>query len=194
MEKIGRLSLARLDFSQLSSRYAALRAGELPNIFNPVFETGALMDLGIYCIYPALYYWGMPQQIDARAVFLPSGADGSGCALFTYPDKLAVLTYSKTGQAAAPSEIQGDRGTVAIQSISQLAQMTLTADGQTTLLQGAQDKAELMGHEALDFYQAVVGEKAALDKYRRDARLALDAARCLHTVRRAAGIRFPRDC
>ncbi len=45
--RLGRISLAHFDFSQLSSKYPAyLEGAALPNIFNPAMETGALMDLG----------------------------------------------------------------------------------------------------------------------------------------------------
>lgn len=113
--RLGRISLAHFDFSQLSSKYPAyLEGAALPNIFNPAMETGALMDLGVYCVYPALYLFGEPEGLTASAVFLDSGADGAGAAVLRYPDKVAVLTYSKTGQAVAPSQIVGDRGTLTI--------------------------------------------------------------------------------
>lgn len=128
--RLGRISLAHFDFSQLSSKYPAYLEGKaLPNIFNPAMETGALMDLGVYCVYPALHLFGEPEGLTASAVFLDSGADGAGAAVLRYPDKVAVLTYSKTGQAAAPSQIVGDRGTLTIGSISKLEDMVLTEKG-----------------------------------------------------------------
>ena len=48
VKSIGKITSAHLDFSQLSSKYAAFAAGGLPNIFNPKFATGCLMDLGMY--------------------------------------------------------------------------------------------------------------------------------------------------
>lgn len=46
--------MVKLDFCQRSSKLDSYLEGELPNIFNPALETGALMDLGVYCVYPAL--------------------------------------------------------------------------------------------------------------------------------------------
>ena len=59
---IGNIRSASFDFSQLSSKYKALVNGELPNIFNPEMKTGALNDLGVYCVYPAVDLFGVPEE------------------------------------------------------------------------------------------------------------------------------------
>lgn len=79
VERLGRVHLARFDFSQYSSKYPAYLRGEVPNIFNPKMATGGLMDLGIYCLYPAIILFGVPDKVDAHARFLDTGADASGC-------------------------------------------------------------------------------------------------------------------
>ena len=70
VERLGRVHLARFDFSQYSSKYPAYLRGEVPNIFNPKMTTGGLMDLGIYCLYPAIILFGVPDKVDAHARFL----------------------------------------------------------------------------------------------------------------------------
>ena len=46
LQQLGQISLVKLDFCQRSSKLDRYLQGELPNIFNPALETGALMDLG----------------------------------------------------------------------------------------------------------------------------------------------------
>ena len=72
--KIGPVTMAKIDFCQRSSKYDAYLAGNLPNIFNPALETGALMDLGVYCVYPALHLFGEPENMQITARLLDSGA------------------------------------------------------------------------------------------------------------------------
>ncbi|MBR6551640.1 MAG: Gfo/Idh/MocA family oxidoreductase, partial [Clostridia bacterium] len=60
VQSIGNITSAHFDYSQLSSKYNMLLAGGLPNIFNPKMKTGALNDLGIYCVYPAIDLFGEP--------------------------------------------------------------------------------------------------------------------------------------
>ena len=149
VSKIGKIKSATIDFSQLSSKYPALKNGELPNIFNPEMKTGALNDLGIYCVYPVIDLFGMPEKITPAQHFLHTGADGSGSAAFEYADKLVTITYSKVGQSRSASQIMGDEGTVTIDSISKLDGIRLfNNNGEEKLLNGETEKKYLMGNEA----------------------------------------------
>ncbi len=153
VESMGVIRSATFDFSQLSSKYAALKRGELPNIFNPEMKTGALNDLGIYCVYPAVDLFGVPEKIVPIQQFLHTGADGNGSAAFVYADKLVSIVYSKTGQSRAPSQIMGDEGTITIGSISQTDNIYLYNNkGEKTELVPDIDKKYHMGNEAKSAY------------------------------------------
>lgn len=160
VSKIGNIRSATIDFSQLSSKYQALKNGELPNIFNPEMKTGALNDLGIYCVYPVIDLFGMPEKITPVQHFLHTGADGSGSAAFEYKDKLITITYSKVGQSRSFSQIMGDEGTVTIESISKLDGIRLFNNaGEETLLNGETDKKYLMGNEAKSAIDFILNRK-----------------------------------
>lgn len=147
--KIGNIRSASIDFSQLSSKYKALVNGELPNIFNPEMQTGALNDLGIYCVYPVVDLFGMPEEIIPSQHFLETGADGCGGAAFKYSDKLVTITYSKIGQSRGVSQIFGDLGTVTIGSISQTDEICIyNNNGEKTELVPDIEKKYLMKNEA----------------------------------------------
>ena len=190
--KIGPVSLAKFDYCQYSSKYDGFLAGKNPNIFNPAMETGALMDLGIYTVYPAVWLFGEPLGITASANFLPGGADGSTAALLQYPDKLVVLTCSKTGQGECGSEIVGEKGTLCIPSVSTLTDMTLCLRGEEkTVLSGKAEKYRLMGYEAEQFARFI---RQGPDKtYKQHRKTACQAALLLQQIRRTAGIRFACD-
>lgn len=189
VEKLGRVTSAHFDFSQLSSKYPAYLRGENPNIFNPAFATGGLMDLGIYCIYPAVDLFGLPDEISAKSVFLDSGADGSGSIIFSYADKVITFTYSKTAQDRSGSQILGDKGTLKTASISKLTGMELIAEsGEKYSIHGDTPKSELMGYEAAAFEGFIRGEQ--LEKYSLSSERALQVSRLMKSIRQAAGIRF----
>ncbi len=189
VEQCGTITAAHFQFCQFSSKYKAYLAGETPNIFNPALHTGALMDLGVYCVYPALYLFGEPERVQASAGFLRTGADGWGTALLSYPDKLVTLTYNKTAQGATPSEILGDKGSVTVDSISKLSNIILRENGQPPRnVYGTDEKDVLMGREIAAFARSIEAGQVAPDG--RD-RLALAVSRCMQTIRREAGIRFP---
>ena len=187
--KIGKITSVHFDFSQLSSKYPAYQRGELPNIFNPALATGCLMDLGIYCVYPALDLFGLPEKITACAHFMESGADGSGTAGLLYPDKLITFTYSKLGQDRLGSQIFGDEGTIKIESISKLINMSVTAkNGDIQEIIGDVPKEKLMGYEALGFESFIANPS---DEYYHVTRQrALQVSRVMKQIRDICGIRF----
>jgi predicted dehydrogenase len=189
VSKIGKITSVHFDFSQLSSKYPAYAAGELPNIFNPALATGCLMDLGIYCVYPALDLFGLPQKITACAHIMESGADGSGNSAFLYGDKLVNLTYSKLGQDRLGSQIFGDNGTIIIESISKLTNMRITdKNGNTTEIIGDVEKERLMGYEAVAFEKFI--ENPNDEYYSEVKKRALQVSNIMKEIRDICGIEF----
>ncbi len=151
LKQIGTISQARIDYCQRSSRYDAAMAGKYANVFDVTMAGGALMDLGVYCVYGALDLFGPPLDVKASATFLPNGADIAGSALLTYPGFLATLSYSKAGQGCCGTEIIGDRGVVKVGSISQYGDIRLIKDGNETLLLHMPTRNETMSGEARRF-------------------------------------------
>jgi len=116
LPELGEITSAHFDFSQLSSRYDELAAGDIPNVFLPGMGGGAWNDLGIYCMYPALdFFFGQPQlavpplDIQAQTRLLPggpgcSGVDGAGAALLQYPGAPGETAVSLGWNTGAPGE------------------------------------------------------------------------------------------
>ncbi len=194
MGEIGRITSARLDFSQLSSQYVRLMEGGVPNVFNPRMAGGCLMDLGIYCVYAALDLFGKPEGIRTAASFLPTGADGSGGSLWTYPGTQVSLSYSKTGQSRLGSEILGDRGTVVLESVSKLTGIRMVhnqrGESPEELLLGDVPKDELMRGEAADFARAILRREETREELDHWSKLAFEVCQTLEDMRGQAGIRL----
>ena len=194
LQQLGQISLVKLDFCQRSSKLDRYLQGELPNIFNPALETGALMDLGVYCVYPALALFGKPESFSLQPHMMESGADGAGIATLQYPDKLVTLTYSKLGQAGANSDFQGTEGTLSVESISRLAGFSLwRKDGTKEALYRDDEKYKLMGWEAKDFFRYITEPDASAAEYARCSELALQVSELMEAMRDQAGIHFASD-
>ena len=189
--KLGKIRTAHIDFSQLSSKYQAYVDSKTPNIFNPEFCTGALMDLGIYCIYFVLELFGKPEKLVIHSQFLESGADATGDVLMIYPDQHISVSYSKVGQNRLGSQIFGDQGTLTIELISQLTGMNFHAkDGSVTNVWGDEEKNTLMGAEALSFYHYITEPEKYAEHYAYCSRMAMEVNSMLEDLRDQAGIRF----
>ena len=187
IEKIGPIRTAHVSFAQYSSKYPAYLRGETPNIFDPRFATGGLMDLGVYCVYPILDWFGRPEQVKASAAFLRTGADHTGSAVFTYPDKIVTMAYSKVAQGYAGTELIGENGALRIDSISQSTGIHL-CQKEEQLLFGEADRTDRMAGEACAFFERATG-KSVQPQEERDLMLAV--AETMEQIRQEAGIVFP---
>lgn len=132
LPSVGELRRASLRFGRYSSRFDDLKAGRHTNIFDARMASGALMDMGIYTVEPMVALFGMPERIVAAATLvaekgnhLTGGAiDGAGSALCIYgddsgtPGLVVELAYSKITTDLLLSQIEGDLGTVTIDSVS----------------------------------------------------------------------------
>lgn len=194
LTEVGRITMAKIDFCQRSSKLDSYLAGSLPNIFNPQCETGGLMDLGVYCVYPALSLFGKPESYHIQILPLDSGVDGSGIITMKYPDKLVTLTYSKLGQAGANTDFQGTDGTVSVNSISRIDGISMWhKDGTTEQLYGSDEKYQLMGWEAKDFYRYITEPDDSAEEYQRCKSLSVEVSEFMEDARKKAGIIFSSD-
>lgn len=119
-------------FCQYSSKYAILQeaiatvdASKVPSSFNPIMSGGALMDIGIYTIYPMVALFGRPSSIKSNLVTIdvpvPGGGtlpvDIQGDVLFSYPGLDATVSYSKVVDSFLPTEISGENGNLILDKI-----------------------------------------------------------------------------
>ena len=190
-DKLGSITMARFDFSRISSKYQSLVSGNLPNIFNPKCCTGSLMDLGIYCVYPAIDFFGVPEKIIASAGFISTGSDGYGNSVFVYKDKQVNMSYSKIAEGKLGSEIMGEKGTILIESISKLNGIKLVlSDGTEEVINGDVPKPVLMSGEAQDFYNFITDMSAHEKEYKYASEMSVKVCETMEKIRQLAGIKF----
>ena len=128
-ENLGRLGIVRRYFSsycQYSSRYDKFKEGIVLNAFKPELSNGAMMDIGIYTVYPMVVLFGRPDKIDASGIVLSSGADGQGAVNFEYDGMNATVLYSKIANSSLPTEIQGEDGNMTLDRINIISKVTYT--------------------------------------------------------------------
>lgn len=106
-------------FCQYSTKYEALKRGEVATAFKPG-TAGALRDVGVYTLYPVVALFGRPNIVKAelRSVNTPEGdADVQGTAYLGYGDMDATLTWSKSYDSFQPTEIAGEKGNLILDEI-----------------------------------------------------------------------------
>lgn len=191
LHKLGRIRRYVASNGQYSSRYDAYKAGQMPNAFNPAFSNGALMDIGIYCIYPLVVLLGKPQRIQAEAVMLDSGVDGQGSILMRYPDCEAAVMFSKITTSFLPAEIQGENATMVIDKINRPQKVEIHyRDGRVEDLTVPQTP-HLMHYEIREFMELIrTGKRESPTNSHQNSLMAMQI---MEEARRQIGLRFPAD-
>lgn len=117
MRDLGTIRRYFASYCQYSSRYDKFKEGIILNAFKPELSNGAVMDIGIYTIYPMVALFGKPQRIEASGIVLHTGADGQGAVNFQYEGMNATVLYSKIANSSLPTEIEGEAGNLLLDKI-----------------------------------------------------------------------------
>ncbi|MBY0597945.1 Gfo/Idh/MocA family protein [Bacillus bingmayongensis] len=191
IHKIGKVRRYFASFCQYSSRYDAYKEGTILNAFNPALSNGALMDIGVYCIYPMVVLFGAPSHVQANAYLLDSGVDGEGSLLLKYDDMEAVIMYSKISNSYVPSEIQGEKGNIIIDKISSPTKIEIHyPDGRIEDITYPQSIAT-MSYETKEFIELI--EQNQLQSTVNSHTTSMITAKIMEEARKQIGLSFPAD-
>lgn len=190
LSKIGKIKDADIKYLQRSSRMDAFLRGEHVNIFDMSLHAGALMDLGVYCVYGAVDLLGAPNGITADKILLSNGADGEGSAVFYYDDFKAKLTYSKTRDGYSQSVIKGEKGSLTIDMISQYTGVTLKTGEEETIIAKTLSKAQQMRGEAERFADYILDFKTNKEDYERAGELCLLVHKSMDEIKKSANLSY----
>lgn len=128
IKKIAPVRSFLFSFCSYSSRYDLLKKNQVTNIFDPQYGGGAHLDLGVYPLYLAINLFGEPIEYIKENFNLSSGVPGVGTIVLKYKDMIGNIIYSKISNSFIGSEIQGENGSIWIDSISNLKKIVLTCD------------------------------------------------------------------
>ncbi|MFB9329040.1 Gfo/Idh/MocA family protein [Paenibacillus aurantiacus] len=192
LHKIGRVRRFFASYCQYSSRYDAYKQGTVMNAFKPELSNGSLMDIGVYCVYPAAVLFGKPNAVHAEAYMLESGVDGNGSLILKYGDLDAVLMYSKISNSYVPSEIQGEEGSIVINHISEPSQVRIHyRDGRIEDITDASQIEDNMMYEVQEFVSLLEQGKRESEVNSHASSLA--AMDIMDEARRQIGLIYPAD-
>ena len=111
---IGNLKLASGIFCQYSSRYDTLLTGNVPNVFNPEYSGGCLMDLNMYNVYFMIGLFGKPESVEYHPTLFENGIDTNGILYLKYPDFMCQCMGTKDAFCENGVQILGDKGYIKV--------------------------------------------------------------------------------
>lgn len=191
LKELGEIRSVFATFSKYSSRYDAHKRGENVNTFKSEFSNGAILDLGIYCLYPILHMFGEPKDVKSFSVKVPGGVDGVGSTIFNYDTFLATINYSKVSNSFLPCEICGENATMIIDKFNIPEKIDLIyRDGSKKHFEIPQ-RNDSMCYEIKEFIDVVLGEKEKPSI--NTPEITLLCASICDKIRKMGDIVFPAD-
>jgi predicted dehydrogenase len=179
-------------YCQYSSRYDKLKEGVVLNAFKPELSNGATMDIGVYTIYPMVVLFGRPKTIHAAGLKLSSGVDGQAAVTLTYDNGLiATVLYGKMADSSLPTEIQGEHGSILLDRINIINDVSLIhRKGTTEHIRPKTDKNEYY-YEIAEFIDIIMeGRKESTVNSLDNSLITIEI---LDEIRRLLNVRFPAD-
>ena len=200
LPQLGTLRRYFASYCQYSSRYDKFKEGIVLNAFNPALSNGAMMDIGVYTIYPMIALFGKPKEINAQGIVLSSGVDGQGTVNLLYDGMNATILYSKIANSYLPTEIEGEDGNLIMDEIHTIRKVTYIPRPVAMSGRGPkavpQDVSVVADHddyyyEVAEFINLIEGGK--LESEINSHAVSLATIEVIDEVRKQLGVMFPAD-
>ena len=191
---IGEIGTIRRYFScycQYSSRYDKLKEGIVMNAFDPALSNGAVMDLGVYTIFPMVVLFGRPLKISATGLKLSTGADGQGAVNFEYEGMNATVLYSKIADSALPTEIQGEDGTITADRINIINKVSLKNRNGEEKIISSPDVIHEYYYEVAEFINLI--QEGKCESQINSHENSLITIEIVDEIRKQLGVKYPAD-
>ena len=191
LAKIGRIRLVMSNYSHYSSRYDQVLAGEKPNIFNPEYAGGCLMDINFYNVYLNIALFGKPEQAVYYPNIYPGLSDTSGSMVLRYNGFVSQNAGAKDTWGVNFFQIEGEKGYIYIPNgangIQSVRVVTKTSDETYNV----QDNPDRWFYEVQNVTKLVLADDYDAIYRRLDTMILVSET--LEASRKAAGIFFPGD-
>lgn len=191
LPKIGKIRLVMANYSQYSSRYDSLLAGELPNIFNPEYGGGCLMDINYYNVYLNITLFGKPQQAEYCPNLFNGMIDTSGILTMRYDGFVSTSAGAKDTWGDNFFQIEGEQGYIHITNGSNGLSQIIVSTKRGVKTFNEQPNRDRWFYEVQNMTALLLsGNHEAIDQR---LETMLGVIETIEAVRKEAGIFFPGD-
>ena len=200
MKDLGTIRRYFASYCQYSSRYDKFKEGIILNAFKPELSNGAVMDIGIYTIYPMVALFGKPKKIEAQGIVLHTGADGQGAVNFQYDGMNGTVLYSKIANSALPTEIEGEAGNLLLDKIHITKQVDFIPRQVTAQGKEQENHCQSIGVplDKSEYYYEMAEFMNLIEQGKQESILnswenSLTTLEIIDEIRRQLGVHYPAD-
>ncbi|MBQ9574314.1 MAG: Gfo/Idh/MocA family oxidoreductase [Synergistaceae bacterium] len=190
LKRIGRVRLVMSNYSQYSSRYDAVLRGEKPNIFNPEFAGGCLMDINFYNVLLNTALFGRPQSAKYYPNIYPELADTSGIFVMSYDGFTSTNSGAKDTWGINHFMIEGEKGFIYVDEPNGLKSVRVVTKSSDETF-NEQPIPDRWHYEVEELTRLMLSDD--YDEAYRNLEITLANVSVIETARKDAGIIFPGD-
>jgi predicted dehydrogenase len=182
--EIGTLKYINADFA-----FYALDRPLESRLFNLDLAGGTILDIGIYPVFLAYLFLGIPEKIEAISSFNEIGTEIQTSIIFKYPEAQAILNSSFANNSRMSAEISGTLGNITLEPRFHETQ------GYTinTANKSNSEKIATLGrgytHEILEVNKCLKENKLESSLWSHSD--SLNLITLLDSIRQKSGVRFP---
>jgi len=191
LPKIGRIRLVMGNFSQYSSRYDRVLAGETPNVFNPEYAGGCLMDLNFYNVYLNIALFGKPEEAVYYPNIYPGLADTSGSLILRYHDFVSQNAGAKDTWGVNFFQIEGEKGFIYASDGPSLLKTVRVVTKESDETFNEQHNPDHWAYEVQEVTERILA--GDYETIYHNLNTMLDVIETIETSRKRAGIFYPGD-
>ena len=146
------------------------------------------MDLGVYCLYLAIGFFGEPISSHYTAQQLPNSVDLYGQGVLIYPEFQVAIQAGKNITSHLPAEIYTKNGTLTLNAVAAFDQAQFVSHSGEAIDLPIEPCSHVMQEEAEAFALAIAGQKDSA--YLEWLQTAEQVHETLYQMRQSAGIQF----
>ena len=181
---------AVLSYAKYSSKYDAFLRGEIANSFSLASGGGALMDLGVYPIYNAISWFGMPEKAHYQARKLENQADGQGIVSLAYPTFDVTIFVGKVLNVCLLQEIYFGKETLQINDCQEIKEVKTLYMSEVQEIKEYELRKNPLEWEAIAFAKILERTPESLKQYEQSKKISRNVLEVIEALRNSAGITF----
>lgn len=159
LNELGQISMVHANYSHFDSKYNQLLSGEVPNVFNPKFSGGALMDINVYNQHAMVDIFGLPKESIYYVNKYKNGIDISGTAVLLYDDFISTNIGTKDAISINYFQIQGTKGFInVVDGINGVKKVELTIKNEESIID-IQEEDNRLYYEVETFEDIFINKK-----------------------------------
>ena len=129
LDSLGTIRHATFQNCYSSVSYERWKRGIPARDFTPETAIGGLLEAGTIPVAAMIRLFGYPEKIRGLYVTLRDSIDVTGSILMVYEGMIGEVIYSKITDAAMPSQIQGEEGSMILREIDNIKDLSITRRG-----------------------------------------------------------------